>query len=137
MDKGFVNYLKGKRRIVLVAFAVAIGVLLLMLPISDESDDLAGVDPLDEYRQRLEDEVASLASDVKGVGRCRVLITFERGGQSTYKNGELVESRPPLVLGVTVVCPGGDSDYVRARLTEMITALFDIPSNRVAVLKSS
>jgi stage III sporulation protein AG len=52
------------------------------------------------------------------------------------ENGELTESRPPLVLGVTVVCSGGDSDHVRARLTEMITALFDIPSNRVAVLKS-
>jgi stage III sporulation protein AG len=136
LDKGFFDYFKGKRRIALIVLAVALGLFLLMLPASDGVEGAASPDSLDEYRERLEAEVASLASDVKGVGKCRVLITFERGGQYTYKNGELTESRPPLVLGVTVVCSGGDSDHVRARLTEMITALFDIPSNRVAVLKS-
>ena len=90
---------------------------------------------LDEYKELLEAEIESLCSDVSGVGRCRVFITFERGVQDTYKGSNIIESKPPKVLGVTVVCTGGDSDAVKSSVTEMISALFDIGYNRVAVLK--
>ena len=136
MDKGFIEYFKGRKRIVTVAAVSLLGMLLILLPLSAVKEETGSEDTLYEYKLELEEEVASLASTVKGVGRCRVLITFERGAQNTYKGGELVETRPPLVLGVTVVCDGADSDHVRVRLTEMLTALFDIPSSRVAVLKS-
>ncbi len=120
----------------MIALALLVGLFLISAPFSEAAEEASRTDPLEEYKKTLEAEVASLASGVKGVGKCRVLITFERGAQYTYKSGELVETRPPLVLGVTVVCSGAESDLVRARLTEMLTALFDIPSNRVAVLKS-
>ena len=115
---------------------VAIGLLLIIIPLSEGSADLETEQTLEEYRESLEEEVASLASGIKGVGRCRVLITFERGSLNTYKGGTLTETRPPLVSGVTAVCDGAENDQVRARLTEMITALFGIQSNRVAVLKA-
>ena len=90
---------------------------------------------LDEYREQLESEVAALCSSVSGVGKCRVFITFERGAASTYRGSSVIETKPPLVLGVSVVCSGGDSDRVRSELTDMLTALFSIGSNRVSVLK--
>ena len=130
------DYLKGKRRLGVIALALFVGLLLIAAPFSGATDEASVGDPLGEYKKTLEADVASLASGIKGVGKCRVFITFERGAQYTYKGGELVETRPPLVLGVTVICSGGESDLVRARLTEMLTALFDIPSSRVAVLKS-
>ena len=125
-----------KKRLAAIALAFLLGILLIMLPLFGGKEEERSDDTLSGYKLELEEEVASLASAVKGVGKCRVLITFERGAQNTYKGGELVETRPPLVLGVTVVCDGADSDLVRARLTEMLTALFGIPSSRVAVLKS-
>ena len=64
------------------------------------------------------------------------MVTFSRGEENTYKGSKLTESRPPEVLGVTVVCDGGDNATVRARLTEMLSALFGIGSNRIAVLPS-
>jgi stage III sporulation protein AG len=136
LDKGIIDYFKGKRRLAVIALALIVGFVLLIAPRSDTWEEYSENDTLSEYKKTLEAEVASLPSGVKGVGRCRVFITFERGAQYTYKSGELVETRPPLVRGVTVVCSGAESDLVRARLTEMLTALFDIPSNRVAVLKS-
>ena len=136
MDKGFVEYFKGRRRLLYVIIPLLLGLMLLVLPMSASGGDESTAQTLEEYKASLEEEVASLASGVRGVGKCRVLITFERGTQNTYKGGELIETRPPLVLGVTVVCDGAESDRVRASLTEMITALFGIPSNRVAVLKS-
>jgi stage III sporulation protein AG len=136
LDKGFIEYFKGRRRTVAVALLVLLGLFLLLLPLMGGRENDGAGDPLLSYKERLESEVSSLAANVRGVGRCRVFITFERGELNTYKNGELIESRPPLVLGVTVVCEGGENGTVRARLTEMLTALFDIPSNRVAVLRS-
>jgi stage III sporulation protein AG len=52
-----------------------------------------------------------------------------------YKGSSVVERKPPKVKGVTIACRGADSDGVRSQLTEMMTALFDIGSNRVAILK--
>ncbi len=115
-----------------------IGVILLIIPLvfggANKSAN-SGDNSTEEYKESLEKELADLCSDIDGVGKCKVFITFERGEQNTYKGGELVESRPPKVQGVTVVCKGANSNKVKAALTEMITALFDIGSNRVAILK--
>ena len=133
MDNGFLSYFKGRRtRWALLLLGVLLAVLLLSSSLGAEEKTEDG---LEEYKARLESDLCALASSVRGVGKCRVLITFERGAQNSYKGSELTESRPPLVLGVTVVCEGGARDRVKAELTEMITALFAIPSNRVAVLE--
>lgn len=118
---------------------IALGIALILLSSSfgaepkekSQSEALT----LEEYKEKLEGELTALCSDVSGVGKCKVFVTFERGEQNTYKSGVIIESKPPKVLGVTVICRGADSDYVKRELTDMITALFDIGSNRVAVLK--
>ena len=115
-----------------------IGVVLLFISsstgkraesVGSESESLT------EYKKQLESEIASLCSDVDGVGKCRVFITFERGEQNEYKGSQVIETRPPRILGITVICRGAESDTVRRELTDMLTALFGIGSNRVAVLK--
>ena len=116
---------------------IALGIVLILLSSSlgtepkENSKELT----LEEYKEKLEGELTNLCKDVEGVGGCRVFVTFERGEQNTYKGGVIIENKPPRVLGVTVICHGADSDYVKRELTDMITALFDIGSNRVAVLK--
>ena len=135
MDRGFFGYLKGKRRYAAVAVLILIGLLLIALPFSKEETEISDEQTLEEYKERMEEEVSALASSVRGVGKCRVYITFERGEQNTYKGSEVIERKPPLVLGVAVVCAGADNDRVRSDLVEMMTSLFEIPSSRVAVLK--
>jgi hypothetical protein len=90
---------------------------------------------LDEYKESLEGKIESLCSDVSGVGKCRVFITFERGVQNSYKGSTVTETKPPKVLGVTVICKGGEIDSVKKAISDMICALFDIGYNRVAVLQ--
>ena len=113
-----------------------VGILLIVISSfgKDSAKESEG-ESLSEYKERLEGEIASLCSDVDGVGKCKVFITFERGEQNIYKGSLVTESKPPKILGVTVICRGAGSDEVRHELTEMLTALFDIGSNRVAVLK--
>ena len=115
---------------------LAVGILLMLLPLLFGAKETENRESgLEEYKQKLEEELKELCSDVDGVGKCRVSITFERGEQNTYKGSSLIETKPPKILGITVICKGGDSDAVRARLVEMFSALFDIGSNRIAVLK--
>ena len=90
---------------------------------------------LGEYKERTEGELESLCHSVSGVGRCRVYLTLARGEKNSYKGSTVIETKPPEVLGVTVICDGGDKDSVRLALVDMLTALFNIGSNRVAILK--
>ncbi|MBR5139984.1 MAG: hypothetical protein IKV16_02910 [Clostridia bacterium] len=99
-------------------------------PVADESGET-----LAQYKARLEEELADICSSVDGVGRCRVTVSFERGEEREYKGSALIGSKPPKVLGVSVVCSGANSDAVRAEIIRMMSALFDIGTNRIAVLK--
>ncbi len=138
MDKRFLEYVKANKKILIIFALVILGLIFIAASGTGNSggeEKATAQLSLDEYRERLEEELASLCSEVDGVGRCRVFITFDKGAQSTYKGTALIETKPPHVSGVTVVCRGGDSDRVKSELSKMITALFGIGSNRVAILK--
>lgn len=127
--------LKNKRIILLVAL-VTVGILILAL--SSGGDDVSssvGETTLGEYKASLEAELCELCSKIEGVGRCYVSVSFSRGAQNSYKGSSLIETKPPEVLGITVICKGADSDLVRSRVIDMLSALFGIGSNRIAILK--
>ena len=127
---------KNKNTVFLVLLLI-FGVLLISLsssPYETQKEETSS-ESLEEYKARLEDELGAVCSSVRGVGKCRVTVTFERGEERIYKGSSLIESRPPKVMGVTVVCKGADSDTVRAEIVGMMSALFDIGTNRIAVLK--
>ena len=125
------------KRMLLLLFLLLLGVIMLLFSSQPAESETLESETLDEYKERLEKELGELCSSVSGVGACRVTVTFERGEEKIYKGSSLLESRPPKVMGVTVVCRGADSDKVRSEVIAMMTALFDIGSNRIAVLKLS
>ena len=128
-------FLKNKKWVIISALFI-FGVLMLIgSAASVGGAGNAEGEPLSEYKERLEEELSDMCSSVRGVGKCRVMVTFERGEENIYKGTNLIESRPPKVMGVTIVCKGADSDAVRAELVGMMSALFDIGTNRISVLK--
>ena len=126
---------KNKRALLLFGILILGVALLLFSSSGGKGESEAQTESLSEYKERLEAELADVCASVEGVGRCRVVVTFERGAENTYKGSSLTQSKPPRVMGVSVVCSGADSDAVRSKLIEMMTSLFDIGSNRVSVLK--
>ena len=135
MDR-IISYFKENKKRALVFLLVGVGLLLVMLSASsggtvDAKEKIA----LSEYKSGLEAELAGLCSKIDGVGKCYVTVSFERGEQNTYKGSTLIETKPPKVLGVTVICKGANSDYVRSEIINMMCSLFDVGTNRVAVLK--
>ena len=126
---------KDKKKLSAVIILLAVGIMLVA--VSGASEESGGKQEISlaEYKAELEEELENMCSSIKGVGKCRVMLTFERGEENTYKGSSLVESKPPRVLGVSVVCRGADSPETRRALVDMLSALFDIGTNRISVLK--
>ena len=126
---------KNNKKISALILLAAVGIMLVAISSASDSEGKTESISLAQYKAQLEDELENMCSSIRGVGKCRVMVTFERGEENTYKGSSLVESKPPKILGVSVVCKGADSVDVAHSLVDMITALFDIGSNRVSVLK--
>lgn len=131
--------LKGKYRVLFIVCAAIVGVVFIAFSFGGgrESDTEPNAESLAEYKATLEGELESACSSIRGVGRCEVIVTFARGAENTYKGTSLIESKPPEVMGVSVICQGADSDDVRACITGMMSSLFGIGANRVSVMKLS
>lgn len=116
----------------------------------------------EDYTNQLEYKLVDVISAISGVGECKVMITLTSSAESVYatnnemksddnstnqkdeyvlydaSGGEapvLIKEYLPQVQGVTVVCSGGDDIVTKEKIIESVTALFNIPANRVSVSK--
>ena len=99
----------------------------------------------EDYRSTLCSEITALCREVRGVGEVTVLLTLESGESYTYAenssggyitaggNGLLLESRPPRVAGVAVVCDGGGDPAVREELCALLSAALGIGTHKVKI----
>ena len=124
-----------KKKLTMLILAI-LGIVLILLSLpSEKSEAAAESGTLEEYKRKLEDELAELCSSVEGAGRCKVSVSFSEGAKSEYRGTNKISETPPRVQGVTIVAEGGSNPKVKSALTECITAMFDIKANRVAVLE--
>ena len=116
MDKNLKRYLRDTKSVLLIAVALALGLILIFIGSYGGSDD--------ESATGVEQRLAAACSAVAGVGECEGMIYFTEGEEK----GGSVES-------VIVICEGADSVEVRLRLTEMLSSFFGIGTNRVRIEK--
>ena len=119
MDKRILSYLKGKKEMLYVLVALALGLILIFLGGNDK-DSVAVSSP------GLEERIAEACAGVEGVGECAVYVYYS---ESDARSGE------SKVESVLVICEGADSVEVRLRLTKMLASFFGIGTNRVQVEK--
>lgn len=139
--KAFKN-MKGKWTLVLLG---VLGLLLLLLGgTPTPSGEREAASDSEDYRRTLTAEVTALCREVRGVGEVSVLLTLEAGESSLWAENEngyvtaggeglLIESRPPRVAGVAVVCAGGGDAAVREELCELLSAALGIGRHRVRI----
>lgn len=99
----------------------------------------------EDYRSTLSAEITALCREVRGVGEVTVLLTLEAGESYSYAenasggyisaggDGLLLESRPPRVAGVAVVCDGGADPAVREELSALLSAALGIGTHKVKI----
>ena len=127
-------FISGNRKRALTVALAVLGIVLIIFSCRDDGATEATTD-LAEYKRSLESELEDMLSHAEGVGRCRVTVTFSEGESSEYRGTKIISTSPPRVMGVSVVCEGGGSDDVSARITDSLCAMFDIGANRVCILK--
>lgn len=118
MDKRIISYLRGKKEMLYVLVALALGLILIFLSGNDE--EIVASSP------GLEERIAEACSGVEGVGECAVYV---------YYSDSDARSGTSKVESVLVICEGADSVEVRLRLTKMLASFFGIGTNRVQVEK--
>ncbi len=119
-DKSFVKYLKGNKDLFKIAVIIALGILLIFAGASDRSDgEIVQTDAAES--------VEDLCSSVEGVGECRVLMYYTDG---SYTGGGDCK-----VESIAVICEGADSVEVRRRLSELLSSLYGIGTNRIKIEK--
>lgn len=137
------SFLKGKWSFVVLGI---LGVMLLLFGnmTAKESEEVT-LRTADEYRVSLTEEVAALCREVKGVGEVSVLLTLESYEGYLYAEGPnggvllsggkpvMLESYPPRVAGVAVVCRGGASEAVKEELTALLSASLGIGSHQIRI----
>jgi stage III sporulation protein AG len=109
------------------------------------------------YQNELEQRLSALISQLDGAGETTVMVTLESGEETIYaldtQSGQTQSQQThvlledgtalaqtvylPQVQGVAVLCDGGGDIYVAARITEMLSALLDLPTNHICVEKRS
>lgn len=152
-----------KRRVNLLVAIGALGLLLLALsewvPASPDADS-SEIPPVSEtnqqdYASQLESRLQALIAQVDGAGAVEVMVTLESGEESIYatdqetsadgsasvshvllNNQGLIETtQTPQVLGVAVVCEGGDVAAVQNRISTLVEVLTGVGASHVTVAK--
>ena len=106
-----------------------------------------------DYASQLESRLQTLISQLSGAGPARVMVTLQNGEESVYAadtetsadgaasrkhvltgGAALVETvETPRVLGVAVLCGGGEDPAVQSRVTALVQALTGVGANHVTV----
>ena len=133
---GVLDFLKKTPGLLRMGALLILGVLLLAFASSGAKKETAvsSQSDLTAYGEAMERRLEEFCSQVEGVGRAEVMLTFESGERAEYRGSTQISTSPPRILGVTVLCTGGKNAQVRTELTGMLSALLGIGASRICVL---
>lgn len=144
---------RAKLAIVFGGIAMALILLSEWIPAQPDADArTAAADPA-AYRVQIEQQLTSLIEQIDGAGKTVVMLTLENGEETVYaldtQSGQTQSQEThvllddgsalaqtvylPKVCGAAIVCEGGGDVRVAVRITELVSALLDLPSNRICV----
>ena len=153
------SFFRKNKWMILICVLSAV-LLLFLFQGKDSKDENSDNAQFQNYTETLRRELETTLSEMSGVGKCTVLITYSDGGETVYACDEdltasdgrtdadrkyvLVSSRSaglvlkvysPSVLGVAVICQGGDSTRVKNDVTEVLSRTLGISADRISVKK--
>ena len=153
------NFLSRKKNITFIYIIVIIGVVLISFPSVPERKEAAADETVSGKTAVNGKEIEKILSEICGVGKCKVLITYKNSGEYVTakdiqkRNGEtdeknlvtgsgrdekpfIIKEIMPEIRGVVVVCSGGGNTKVKKDVAAAVCALTGIPESRVKVFKN-
>ena len=159
------KWLEGLKKYRLAALAALLGIVLMLLPGGTaEAEPTAGSPDAEAFdRGAVQEEMENILRAIDGVGELRLMLTVdsgtkrelaqdttaERSGSEDMKRKSetvvvgtggtqevVVTNRVyPRYVGALVVCEGGGSAGVRLAVTQAVSALTALPSDKITVLQ--
>ncbi len=130
----------------LLCAAAVLGLLLLLLPGGGEGGTVSVQEALPDeisalcaYERVVSHKIAQMTDALLGCDGTTVLLTFDSIPADTAAEAAFglrsgtKTSAVPMPTGIAVACHGGGSAEIRLRVTEMLSAVFDLPSSRIFV----
>lgn len=156
--------------LILVLLGLLLAVIAVPVDRKEQKDRTEGQTSLSEaeerssapdmdYESRMEQKLEELLGQVEGVGRVKVMLTFEGTGEKKVEKDRSVsadteqeetvyeelgssERTPyvssetnPQVEGVLVIAQGGGNGTVRQEIIEAAQALFGIEAHKIKIMK--
>lgn len=104
-----------------VIAVVLLGVLLMLLPSGSRRETRSAASAEPETRGTVQSEMEATLAAFDGVGRLRLMLATDPVTERW--------------AGAVAVCEGAGSAAVRLQLTQAISALTGLPSDRIAIMK--
>lgn len=145
-----------------VICVIILGLLLMMIPQKETESNNPQPAVSATAEVSVTEELSGILSQIRGVGRVRVMLTEQAARETVYQideeetcdtdsrsvsretvlvsgnNGEggLVKTvNPPIYLGAIVVCQGADDPTVRLNVAKAVSAVTGISTDRITVLR--
>ena len=146
------------------AIVVGIGILLMLIPGRIATQPEGIVEQADETPvEGVEARLRQILSMVNGAGRVEVMLTEARGEQIIYQtdnditekneesstrtdtvvvtdqdrkqDGLVTQVVSPVYLGAIIVCQGGDDPQVKLAITEAVSKVTGLRTDKISVIK--
>lgn len=162
MTKNTIVPITQKKKTLLLLLLALLGILLMLLSRCGEDkagaqtqNEPSALDPA-LYAEQIEEKVEALCNKIDGVSSAHAVVTLKGGYRAIYatdaqygssvnksetvligsgssEKALLIGYENPEIAGIGIVCSGGDDAYVRAEIISMISAAFDLGSNKIFV----
>lgn len=145
-----------------VLLVTVLGLVLMVWPTKKTQAAPAPSNQTTAQPVSITEELSTILGQIRGVGRVRVMITEQSGSETHYQTDEtgsesadstnrerrtvlissggaeagLVTSvSAPVYLGAIVVCQGADDPAVRLAVSQAVSSVTGISTDRISVLK--
>jgi len=154
------NWVKKYKYALLV---LLLGVVLLLIPTGEETAPEVVATQAQSEAPSMEEQLAQILSTIDGAGEVRVMLTVAAGEEVLYQTndsnsvsqegsdcrsdtvivtdsdrsetGLIRQVNPPLYRGAIIVCQGADNPSVRLFVTEAVSKITGLGTDKISVLK--
>jgi stage III sporulation protein AG len=95
---------------------------------------------MEDYAKSVEDRLATMLTNIKGVGKTEVMVTVGAseekifaGDGKTVRDAPVAKTYSPQITGVVIVCDGGGDSRTAERIYKAVSAALGIGASRIYV----
>ena len=145
------------------AIVIVAGIFLMLLPIGESSASEETAPNQREVSDSMEERLCAILSQIRGAGRVQVMLTIAQGEEPVYQfdqdlttdeggsssqkdtvtvtdkdrgqSGLITQVNPPRYQGALIVCQGADDPAVRLAISEAVSGLTGLGTDKIAIAK--